>query len=327
MKKNPLSALKQKRVVVLADLFIDTLVPLPQWATSVKRLEAIAGRGGGNLPVEKIDVRLGGNAANLAVALGRLGAQVDLITETSPLGAHLLRRASRGGRVGMRGVRVADTASCTVALESPDANVMLSHAGPLADFGPDRLRWRDWRLLEKADAVALVNWAQNQQGTPLLESLVNRLGGQGKLLYLDTGDPQNRVEDAQALLENQEVWDGVDIWGMNENELAFYSGAPVDEGLEAARRLSRRLDVRLDVHTRSWGAAVYGDNVVRLDAHSTPVRRLTGAGDTWNAGNLAGHLLGWSDRGRLQLAHDVADRYLASERGVPPKAHEVVPSV
>ncbi len=327
MKKNPLSALKQKRVVVLADLFIDTLVPLPEWAASADRLFKIAEQGGGNLPVGKVEVRLGGNAANLAVALGRLGAQVDLITQTDPLGAHLLRRAARGSRVGMRGVRVGDEASATVALESPEANIMLSHSGPFSEFGPDRLRWRDWRMLEKADAVAVVNWAQNLEGTPLLKQLATRLGGQGKLLYLDTGDPRNRRSDAHRLLEEKEIWQGLDVWALNENELEHFSGAPVDHDLVAAQELSRRLDVRLDVHTRKWAAAVYGENVVHVEAHSTPARRLTGAGDAWNAGNLAGHLLGWSDRGRLQLAHDVANVYTTSEQGIPPRAKEVVQSV
>ncbi|MEA3190360.1 MAG: hypothetical protein QOD77_942 [Thermoplasmata archaeon] len=320
----PLSKLRRRRVVVLPDLYIDALAPLPAWGETGARLHEIAGRGGGNLPIGPVHLKLGGNAANLALALARLGAQVELIAETDALGARLLQQAAKGTKLGTSRVRTGKRSSVTLGLECADANVMLSHAGPLADFGPRRLQEEDWALMEEADAVAVVNWSQNAHGTPLLRTVADRLGRHGTFVYLDTGDPRHRAADAQQLVRPGPLWRGVGSFGMNENELAAYAGTEAGrDPMGAAAELSERLGVRLDVHTRQWAASVGPDGAVTVPASATPGRRLTGAGDAWNAGNLAGQLLAVPDRDRLRLAHRVATKYVTSASGLPPTARQV----
>ncbi|MBW3582102.1 MAG: carbohydrate kinase family protein, partial [Euryarchaeota archaeon] len=291
------------------DLYLDALAFLPHWQETIGALDAIARRGGGNLPVPRIETKLGGNAANLALGLAELGVQVDLIAETDPLGHHLLSRAAEGTSLRTDRVRLGDKCSVTLGLECPDANVMLSHAGPLAAFGPERLEAEDLRRIREADAVAVVNWAQNPHGTDLLATLADAVGDE-TFLYLDTGDPRHRPDDAMRLVENEAVWDRVDAWGLNENELgAFTRDAPGDP-VFLAQALARRLGTRLDLHTRGWAATVTADSIVRVDASDEPARRTTGAGDAWNAGNIAAGLLGWPDRERLAFAHRTATAHV-----------------
>lgn len=332
----PLEPLRRTRAVILPDLYVDALAFLPPWATASRQMGRIARRGGGNLPVGQIEFKLGGNAANLAVALARLGAQVDLIAHTDEFGHRLLQRAAAGTSLRTDGVRVGPAGSATLGLECGGSNVMLSHAGPLQEFGPARLTKEDWDRIESADAVALVNWAQNQRGTALLKTLSSRLGKRGVFLYLDTGDVRHRMPDLRALRQDRAIWKGVGAFGMNQNELGAFTaasrpvpspaspgGAGFQDEVADAQDLANELGTRIDVHSRQWAASVTGSSAVRVPAGRTPAIRLTGAGDTWNAGNLAGYLLGLEDRPRLQLAHQVATRYVTGRSGLPPTALEV----
>lgn len=315
-----LAPLRRTRAVILPDLYVDALAFLPPWAETGRRMGAIARRGGGNMPVDAIEFKLGGNAANLAVALARLGAQVDLIAHTDEFGHRLLERAAAGTGLGTAGVQVGPQGSTTLALECGASNVMLSHAGPVQDFGPERLTPDDWKRIESADVVALVNWAQNRRGTELLKKLSSRLARRGGFLYLDTGDVSHRRADIPALRRDKAAWKGVSAFGMNQNELgAFRRGTTVGH----AQALADELGTRIDLHTRGWAASVTGQSAVRVPAGRTPARRLTGAGDAWNAGNLAGYLMEMGDRERLGLAHRVATHYVTGRSGLPPTALEV----
>lgn len=288
----------------------------PKW-------ERIIRHGGGNLPVGPIDFKVGGNAANLAYALARLGAHVDLVTETNPLGKHLLETAARGTRLGLSSVKTGPASSATLALEFGQSNVMLSHAGPLFEFGPGHLDAKAWRKLEAADAVAVTNWAQNRSGTRLLEAIARRLGRRDAFLYVDTGDPRHRGRDAETLLRNAAIWNRVSAWGLNENEARAFSRDAHGNVRDLAGRLSRRLGCRLDLHGRQWAVSMVNGARLEVPAQRSRPRRLTGAGDAWNAGNLAGYLLGRSVAARLRLAHRVASRYVTSRDGQPPRGVEV----
>lgn len=277
-------------------------------------MQRVVRAGGGNLPIPAVEFKVGGNAANTGLALARLGARVHLITRTDAFGMDVLGRAARRCGLGVDHVRVGGRTSATVALEFGGANVMLSHAGPLDAFGPTALAPRDWRRLEAADAVVVTNWAQNRRGTPLLAALVRRLGGRGVFLYVDTGDPRPRAGAGPRLARQASLWSKVGAWSLNENEVRAFLGRRRGDPLRLGLELSRHVPCRLDLHTRRWAASIRAGRFVRAPALRAPARRLTGAGDAWNAGNLAGYLLGWPDRDRLRLAHRVATKYVAGER-------------
>jgi len=320
------SPLAGRRVVVLPDLFVDAIVALPPWAEAQPRMRDVVRRGGGNVPVGPVQLKLGGNAANTGLALARLGAHVDLIAETDATGLHLLDRAAEHG-LGASRVRSGPYASSTLALEFGGRNLMLSHAGPLAQFGPERLTAEDWDLLGAADAVLLANWSQNRKGTALQKALARRLP-EDVALYVDTADPRHRGPDFGRLLADGAAWSGVRAWGLNENELRAAAGLPSNArpaALErAAEGLAQRLGCRVDLHATGWastGGGPHGGQRVRVEWAPSRTRRVTGAGDAWNAGNIAADLLGLAPRERLRLAHEVARRTLTGPDGLPP-SHE-----
>lgn len=324
MPRSSLRDLATQRVVVLPDAYIDAVVRLPAWEKVLPRMEQIVRNGGGNLPVGPVEFKLGGNATNTGVALARLGARVDLITQTDALGRFLLDRAARECGLNVRRVRSGEHASATLALEFRDANLMLSHAGPLFDFGPERLTRDDWKALESADAVVMLNWAQNRHGTRLMASLAPRLKRRGVFLYVDTSDPRHRGPAARRLLSERRIWDHVDAWSLNENEVRAFSGDASGTPEALGKRLSERVGTRLDLHTRRWAASIQDGTSVRVPALGGKPRRLTGAGDTWNAANLAGYLLGWPPKERLRFAHRVATRYVTGATGLPPSAPDLL---
>lgn len=306
-----LDRLAGRRVVALPDLFLDLFVPLPRWSEARARLDAIAAHGGGNLPVDAMQLRLGGNALNLARAVAALGADTTLIAETDLLGRMLLER-DPPSTLDLGRVRTGGRAT-TVALECRDANLMLSHGGPIRRWGPDDLDDGDEETIAAADAVAVVNWAQTRHGTALLER-VAALVRPDALLYLDTGDPRHRMEEVPALLDAV-ARTAVTAWSMNENEALAFGGGR--DPVAAARDLAGQVGVRIDLHTRTQAISI-GEDEVGVAAPSTPGRRTTGAGDHWNAGNLAGYLLGLDVSKRLRLAHAVATAYVCSEDGAAP---------
>lgn len=316
------SRLRDRRVVVLPDFFLDAITTLPTWSRFRASWDATIRNGGGNIPIGPVDFRAGGNATNLAIALARLGARVDLVTETNSLGMHLLREAARGIPLGLSHVVKGEVTSATLALEFGGANLMLSHAGPLYDFGPSRIPSRTWRAIETADAVAVTNWSQNRSGTRLLAAVAKRVQGNDAFLFLDTADPRHRGPDAKHLLSQKAFWARVDAWGLNENEaLAFAPNAK--DPIHAAQHLSQRLGCALDLHTRREAVHVAGAARARAPAYGARARRLTGAGDAWNAGNLAGYLLDLPAAQRLRLAHRVANAYVTGRDGRPPTGRQV----
>lgn len=119
------------------------------------------------------------------------------------------------------------------------------------------------------------------------------------------------------------IWERVGALGLNENELGALTGDPNGVGPIHARELARRLGTGLDLHTRRWAATITPDSIVQVDAEASRPRRLTVAGDVWNGGNMAGHVLGWSARDRLRFAHRVATKYMTRSDGLPPTAKEV----
>src|SRR5688572_17425101 len=117
MAKLGLRSLTKKRVVVLPDAYIDALLRLPSWTKMRPQMESVIRNGGGNIPVGPVEFKLGGNAANMAIALARLGADVDLVTKTDTLGQFFLERAAEGTSLNVEAVEVGPLASATLALE------------------------------------------------------------------------------------------------------------------------------------------------------------------------------------------------------------------
>ena len=68
---------------------------------------------------------------------------------------------------------------------------MLHDAGDSADFGPDRINSiQELEILQKAKAVAVVNWATNSKGTQLADYVFRN--SPKRLHFIDPADIKKR---------------------------------------------------------------------------------------------------------------------------------------
>lgn len=331
--KNAGDRLHRSRAVLLPDLFVDHLVPVPRMQTFQSGLDRVLAQGGGNVILPDHHLKVGGNAANTALALAHLGVPTTLITQTDRVGSALWETASQGLPTTDQGIQDVTHPSTTVALELQEesANLMLSDPGPLTDLHPDDLPKESWQWIEVADLVAVTNWAQTRNhGTLLLQETLRHARNGKTFSFLDTGDPAHRGEDAQQLLLDDQVLHGLGAWGMNENEVRFFASYLLDEdphrlGFEdAAMALGRHIGTRLDVHTHGYAFSIHDSKIVKVPSIDVTPKHRTGAGDAWNAGNLAGTLLGLDDARRLLLAHAVAAITIGGATGGPPTLDQVI---
>jgi sugar/nucleoside kinase (ribokinase family) len=347
-KKGLLNFLEEKpekcNVIVMPDFFLDRLISLNYDMPHFSSLAAdIAKRKGGSIDgVEQVELR-GGNAINTASALAALGIQVTPIVCTNKLGLQQLKFHLEKYCIDLSHVKMVEKASLTTALElrmeNGKANVMLRDLGSLEDFGPSDLSKTDNELIESADFVCLFNWAGTKRcGTALAEAIFQRTKTKGKgKTYYDTADPTPNREKIPKLMEDVLKTDNLDILSLNENEAICYASQlnpevikkndakPLGQSaMEAGRVLARHLPARVDLHTTTFSATFNEKNEIVIPAFNVKAIRATGAGDSWNAGNIIGYNDGLSDESRLTLANAVAAYYISDPDGNHPTRQDLI---
>ncbi|MEM2212419.1 MAG: carbohydrate kinase family protein [Candidatus Nezhaarchaeales archaeon] len=337
------SAKGKPTITVMPDFFLDTIVSYEADLTNLLTdLTLLADQGGGSLPLTKQMVMRGGNAANTSSALARLGARVRLISVTSELGLNLLKWFMAGLDVDLSGVRCNGELSSTVSIELKHkgrlVNIMVSDPGTLAKYGPEWLTEREYSLMEDADVLCLLNWTANRRGTELIKAVLQRLKKQGKpKIFLDTGDPSRRAGEVKTLIDEVLKSGLIDALSVNENEALWYASClnediarlkpkgPSDElVLTAARLLHEALRVKVYLHTANYSASFEEDGFTLLPTFDVQVKRVTGAGDAWNAGNVYCWALDIPSPAKLIVANAVAGYYISSEKGSHPNLNELI---
>ncbi|MDG6916377.1 MAG: carbohydrate kinase family protein [Nitrososphaerota archaeon] len=304
-------------VAVMHDYFVDRLVHVRGLEKTMGEVAEKAASGGGGIHGTSQEEIRGGNAVNLAHALARLGLRTLLITHCEPAHEHLLKSAFRGLRADLRVKPL--PAGLTVAFEE-STNVMLSDGRGASDFGPSVLSEDDWAGLEGSRVVCSVNWAANRRGTQLLQGLRRRLGPE-KTIYIDPADFRDRLDRFKGLAKLISERRLVDWVSMNEFESL---SAATTLGIESADRatrclyLARALGVVFDLHCVDGAYTSEGTSVTASPARRVRTRRLTGAGDVWDAASIYGRLKGMDERARLRFANMAAALYLGGREPVPP---------
>jgi ribokinase len=309
-------------VAVMHDFFVDRLVHVKSLSAAMGVISDKALAGGGGVHGVAQDEICGGNAVNLARALARLGLRTLLITHSDRAHEPLLEQALDGLPVELRIKRMRP--GLTVAFEEK-VNVMLGDARGVADFGPSVLDARDWDALARSRVVCSVNWAANSHGTELLLALRRRLG-EDKPIFFGPADFRDRYTPFTHLLRLLESRHVVDWLSMNEYEAVAAGGAIGLEvtGLrELCKEVARRLGVVFDLHGNSASYTSEGTRVASAQVRKVNPRRITGAGDVWEAGAIYGRLKGMDERDRLAFANRAARLYLGGEEPVPPTLEAV----
>jgi ribokinase len=330
-----LSSMKEsQRVVVMPDFYFDHFVFYDGTFKSLQQMIAdVANQGGGNIPLTTQSVLRGGNAINCASALAALGAQVYFIGRTNELGLQLLKYYFPQENVDLSGVKTDGELALTVALEAKadgrKSNVMLNYPASVSDFGPESITKEDWEKILYADMVCCFNWLQNKKGTKLAEAVFRKTKAEGAgKTYFDTCDPSSRRNDIGEVMTGVLKKPFVDIFGVNESEACWYA-AHISKSiskrrqtedlkklaLEASALLYKTLRMRIDLHTTEYSCSFSQENRFVAPGFDVKVKRVTGAGDSWNAGNIVGELAGLPHIERLLLANATAAYYIQDEAG------------
>jgi len=322
-------------VVVMPDFFIDRFISYEgDIQDFCKVLFDIAGRKGGSINgIRQMDFR-GGNAANTAAALAVLGVKVHPIIHTSPLGLNLLKHYLQSCEMDLSCVKAEGKTSITTAIEliheKEKVNIMLRDVGSLAKFGPSDLTSRDYQLLEEADYLCVFNWAGTRlYGTELARTMFSHVKkkGRGKTYY-DTADPTPNRGKISTLMREVLSTDLVDILSLNENEAIQYASQLSPQKVEklqksmkldklakdCARMLAQNLSTRIDLHATTYAGTFRKNKETMVPALKVAVRRITGAGDAWNAANLYADANEFPDKLRLGFANTVAAYYISNQR-------------
>ena len=315
-------------VAVLHDYYVDRLVLIQEFGKLSDAISRKAEEGGGGIHgIRQLEIR-GGNAANLAYALGRLGTRTFLLTHSDPPHEPLLRAGFKGLDVVLSVKN--RKAGLTVALEGmtdgAKTNVMLGHNGGAGEFPPTMIDSDDWAALTGSKIICSVNWAANRFGTELLVALRRRLGRKHQI-FLDPADIRDRLGAYRKLLRAIMERNLVNWLSLNEAE-ARATGSLLairerDLG-DLSRSIARKLNLRVDVHTKDGSYTSTGSEVVRCRIGWVTPKRLTGAGDVWDAASIHFFLNGKSDADRLALANAAAKYYVSAEEPEAPTLGEVL---
>jgi ribokinase len=222
--------------------------------------------------------------------------------------------------------------------EDTRVNVMVSDIGDNERFGPERISSEaDRTILKNADGVMVVNWATNINGTELAEFSFKN--SPSAFHFLDPADIETRKHDFRDSLAKLSGL--TDCLSINENECNSLADAlgfgrvlgsvyGAEEVKKAAKKISENVGISTDLHTKIGAAWSNGKESAFAHAIKVDAKRLTGAGDTWDAADIVGYLAGLHPSERLLFANCCASLYIRDPNGEPPsmnKAFELIERV
>jgi sugar/nucleoside kinase (ribokinase family) len=316
-------------VVLLPDFFLDHFVYFDSVENACQGIQQIATQGGGNKPGIIQRIQQGGNAANTVLGLARLGMSSHLICRTNSFGFHLLQYFLGKNGVDLSGVHSDGALAITTVFEfqNPPANVMIGDPGSVATFSFDQLNEHDHELIASASLVGVTNWNLNGFGTDLACQVFEQAKKAKVKTFFDSGDPSPRVQEIPQLMEKVLQNPQMERFGLNENELRYYSKSSCTTQVEmmtALESLKKDIPARLDFHTAIFSASAQNTVTKVPTIPISKVYRSTGAGDIWNAANIFADLLEWDTDERLLFANIVAGQYISSPETLPPTLDMII---
>lgn len=321
-------------VIALHDYFIDHFVYMKEDLNNLmEEMIETAKRGGGNIFKNEQSIIRGGCAANFSAAIAKLGVKVKLITYADKIGLEILKRDAID--VDLSHLKICEKQAITTIIETiymdRKINIMISYPGILSNFGLNKLDPKDWESILNSDFVCMFTWNVNEKGNELIEGVSRRVkeSGRGRV-YIDLGDPRRKISELRELLNKIMKEELVDAISLNENEFDIVSKIVFGERIsylkdlrEELIKLSKELNTRLDVHTPEYSATSANEKLTIVPCFKVNVKRTTGAGDAWNAGNI----LGWGSKldeySRLLIANAVAAIYISKDAPIHPDIWEL----
>ncbi len=325
-------------VTVLPDYFVDRFMRIEDFDKLARdiKLKGDEGGGGSIRGVRQSEVK-GGNAVNLAYALGSLGAKSNLIAIANSLPAEMLRSTFR--KLPNVNLEIIDgDPGFTVAFEFKRnqriVNVMVSDAGDLKDFDQKQLKEKHWEDISKSRLLCLVNWSAIRNATDLTESVFTFAKEKGVETFFDPADVSEKADDLPDLKKRVLDRGLIKYFSMNDNEARIMSMVlaghklsqefTVDDLQKTIRVIADLTGERVDIHTHRFSMSCLHKDTTVVQCHKLDQKTITGAGDVWDAADLIGYRTGLDDEERLALANAAAGLYVSREEAIPPTRPEVV---
>ncbi len=317
--QSALEKIRETSVAVLPDFYLDIIVnPQMSYEKLMDGIRDVYSRGGGNLLGPNIQLVSGGNAGNVAKILGGLGVPTTFLTETSPLGKHLIEFFMHPLNIRTKITDTGNLASSMI-LEIPYGasrnNVMLSSAGSVSDFSFTKLTREQWKIMKKSDTIVITN-IQNLRMEELVEAVLRKIPEHVKI-SIDFSDLTPHIQRIDKIWKHilKHKRPPTQIFG-NATEIKLLAMKPKKTPEEAVQFLSSTFPSTLfGLHTQKK-AEIWQDNKqLALEAsYQVPVTRSTGAGDSWHAGFIAGQQIGLTITETTKFANAVAGCYLSTKK-------------
>jgi len=259
----------------------------------------------------ELHVKLGGSAANVAVALARLGVRTRFYGAVgNDVLGKFCRHELRAAGVDPVLTTVTAATGATSAMETPGERTMVSFRGAN--------EFLDTTHVDPAGQwIHISGYWHLTTLRPKIGELLRISKEKGLITSVDMGSWSDDWSEAKYL-RNAVLAGSVDFLLMDEQELARLMDKPTEEAIEIARA-----HACIGLHQGRNGATI----LCRGLEHHTPawenieVNVTTGAGDTWNAGFIWGYLRTNDVSRASDIGMAVVEFYV--ERGYPPTVHEL----
>lgn len=240
---------------------------------------------------------VGGSGAIMACAAAKLGLRVGFagVVGDDPFGRFMQDELGARG-VDVRGITVDEhrPTGITVVLSRGEDRAIITALGTIGDLRRDLV---DPELLSSARHVHVSSYFLQRSLLADLPSLFAEVHAAGTSTSIDPNwDPEER-------------WDGdvlnlltvTDLFLPNSAEARAITG--IDDIDVAAESLAGRGGIVAIKFGDGGGMVVRGEVATRVPGIQVAVTDTTGAGDTFDAGFIAGHLAGWPLERCLALAN------------------------
>jgi sugar/nucleoside kinase (ribokinase family) len=289
--------MKQNSIISLPDLFLDIIT---------KKIDINKNTGNIN---QEIKLKIGGNAANFSIALGKIGIKNKLIAGCNKISELIFRQYIKDKKLKIRFLPIYTNISITISLEDNDRIMITDPKG--IQIGINEIKKYE-KILKKTKYIFFGNWNNNKKSNELLEYIINL--NRDEKIYLDIGDPSINIENLNELikiLKENRIW----VLSLNEYELEYLGNflkLDYDNLLDLANKLYKILNVEhLDIHSPNFVYSLPSNIYIKIEKVKPII--LTGAGDTWNAGNFYGYLNNLDNKDRLLFANEIAKKYILNE--------------
>lgn len=274
-----------------------------------KELLSMAGLSG-DLETVVQEVKIGGNAVNIANGLAVGGAKVTLIATTNHEVFENFHQNVKCYSFG--------TPGDTLALEFNDGKIMLADTTHMRDAVISAVNSKPIcseiiRAYSSAELCVFANWACMPEMQDLWDIAVKALSSRGDkpCIYLDLADFSKRSDsDVEKLIRSIELLRGDRAYlGLNEKEtilLAHHLGYDRNDVIEAAGLIYSSL--KIDVITHAIGSCYYAGRSGELAvAGKTALKPVisTGAGDCFSAAWCSAIMWGYDVSAAMNYANNI----------------------